>query len=262
VGEGRDSAHAQRGIGEPARGPGRSAVAVPIDLGDGWRIEVAEDGPQFERAERIEYEVFLAQQFCEPSELGRAEEYEPWRDASAFHVAVAPDGTVGGVVRTIVGPYDDLPVGKFERSVLYPADPVSEFASLAVARRWRRHAGVAEALYRDAWSGAVRHGATGLVAIGEDWLVDLLNLGYDFGFVILGSSRWYMGGNCFAIGASLRDMATRLSTDQPDFWRWFSARLDLRDRTALWATEVPQVIDLRTREAAPNATSPVAPRLD
>ena len=242
---------AQREVAARPIGPPASSVTTPVLLADDWRVEVVDSGPLFESAERIEYEVFLEKEFCAESATGRAAEYEPWRRLSTFQVAIAPDGSIGGVIRVMFGPYGDLPVGKFERKITYPVDPVAEIASLAVPRQWRRHAGVAEALYREAWSGAVRQRATGLVAIGENWLLDLLNLGYDFGFVILGETHWYMGGDCFPIGAGLGDMARRMSRNQPEFWAWFSDRLDLRDRTALTTADGREtVIDLTTDVSA------------
>lgn len=197
-------------------------------------------GPSFVAAEQIEYEVFAAVGFCAVSHSGRASEYDPWRESSSFHVAFAPDGSIAGVIRSITGDYSELPVGTFERSVAYPLDPVTEFASLAVTTQWRGQMGVAETLYRDTWSVAVRRGAKGMVAIGENWLVELLNIGFDFGFVKLGETRTYMGGECFPMGVSLSDIARRLSERQPLFWQWCIEGLDLRDRPAAAA----RVIDL------------------
>jgi len=204
------------------------SVPVPPDLQSGWTVKQAE-GAEVAAAEELEYRVFTDAGFCERSPKRRVPDFEKWRDYSSFQVAVDPNGEVCGTVRTMIGDYEHLPVGSFERELEYPADPVLEYASLALDPD-HRGTGVSEALYRAVWSQAVRHNAGGLVAIAETWLLDLLNDVYNFGFVQLGPSRWYMGGECLPIGTALAPLLERFKR-QPTFFAWFSSELDLRDLT-------------------------------
>ncbi len=94
----------------------------------------------------------------------------------------------------MIGDYEHLPVGSFERELEYPADPV-----LRVRGHWRSTQIIAnwcsEALYRPCGRrGAAQRGRARRPA--ETWLLDLLNDVANFGFVQLGPSRWYMGGEC------------------------------------------------------------------
>lgn len=136
---------------------------------------------QFEPAERLEYEVFEEIGFCRTSSLGRVEEFDEWRDRSEFRVVTDDADVIKGVVRVLLGQYDDLPIGSFPKYRDYPPDPILEYASLAVPVDVRR-SGVAEALYRGVWQDAIRSGAGGIAGIGAPWLLDILNGVYNFGF--------------------------------------------------------------------------------
>jgi hypothetical protein len=138
---------------------------------------------------------------------------------STFHV-IAHGESVKGVVRSIIGDYPDLPVGHFDTDVPHPTGPVCEYASLAIEPGARGCSGVAEALYRSVWQFAVRAEASGLVAITEQWLLDLLRDHYGIPFRQLGPSEWYMGGDCIPIGSSNRSIAQVLSRTRPSFWRF------------------------------------------
>jgi hypothetical protein len=202
------------------------SVVPPPALPAGWGVAVAE-GSLIRDAERMEYEVFVEVGFCEPSSNGRAEEFDRWRDESRFKVVLDEHRRIHGVVRELFGSYDDLPVGSFPRDDAYPPDPVLEYASLAVPRTVR-NAGIAEELYRSVWQDAVRIGAGGLVAIGADWLLHILNDTYGYGFRVLGAGRWYMGSDCIPVGTSMDDLLQRLKR-QPTFFRWMAEEIDLRD---------------------------------
>jgi hypothetical protein len=202
------------------------SVARPADLPPGWRVDVAE-GDQVAVAERLEYDVFVEIGYCGPSPDGRAEEFDPWRDESRFKVVLDTGGGIHGVARELYGSYDSLPVGSFPRWDDYPPDPVFEYASLAVPHS-ARDAGIAEALYRSVWQDALRVGASGLVAIGAEWLLAILNDTYDLGFRQLGPGRHYMGSECIPVGTSMSDLLDRLK-NQPRFFRWATEEIDLRD---------------------------------
>lgn len=205
------------------------SVPIPTPLPPGWSVVLAE-GSLVEEAERLEYDVFVEIGFCEPSTSGRAEEFDPWRDASRFKVVLDSEGRPQGVARELFGNYDDLPIGTFPRYEEYPPDPVMEYASITVSKDVRR-GGVAECLYRTGWQDAVRFGASGLVAIGADWAFAILNGTFDLGFRQLGPGRYYMGGDCLPMGTSMTDLIERLR-NQPSFFRWGVEEIDLRELSA------------------------------
>lgn len=202
------------------------SVPVPPDLPDGWELTTA-TGEQIGQAEQLEYRVFSAVGFCAPSDSGRAEEFDRWRQASSFRIVVSDTGEIMGVVRVIFGAYADLPIGSFPQYREYPPDPILEYASLAV-RDDVRHTGVAEALYRGVWQDAIRMGAGGIAAIGATWLLTILNDVHNFGFEELGEGRFYMGGDCIPIGTAIGCLVERFKR-QPSFFQWMTAEVDLRD---------------------------------
>jgi hypothetical protein len=239
-------------------GPQLSVVPVESDLPHDWvgRLKGAPegawvgiaDGELAERARRLEYEVFLEQGYCEPDPGERIAEYRPWEDRSQFHAVVDADGELIAAVRTTLGDYVDLPVGKFERWDDELPNPVLEYASLVVPTG-ARGLGGAEALYRSVFQEAIRSGAGGLVAIGEQWLLDLLNEVYDFSFCQLGPSRWYMGGECFPMGVSVAGVLQHFRDHQPTFLDWVLEGLDVIDLRAerpVRATPVSVTIEQAT----------------
>ena len=73
---------------DPARPrPERDSTPIPPALPVGWRVEVAR-GPDVAKAERVEYEVFLASGYCEANEDGRVSE------GSAEHIFLVRDGVL------------------------------------------------------------------------------------------------------------------------------------------------------------------------
>lgn len=205
------------------------SVPVPAELPAGWALSTA-TGEQVAAAERLEYEVFVDVNFCEPSDQKRAIEFDPWREQSVFKIVLNPKREIRGVVRVLIGDYDDLPIGSFPRDRPFPPDPVLEYASLAVPET-ERNRGVAEALYRGVWQEALRRGTAGMVGIGADWLLGILNETYDLGFVQLGPGRFYMGSECIPVGTDFTSLLSRLKR-QPSFFKWAVSELDLRDLPA------------------------------
>jgi ribosomal protein S18 acetylase RimI-like enzyme len=196
-------------------------VGVPPRLPTGWQVSIEPFGSErFGEAERLEYSTFAEEGFCRQSALQRAEEYEPWRASSVFHV-VSNESRVVGVVRVLIGAYMDLPIGHFQTTESLPSDPVCEYASLAIDPD-ARSTGVAEALYRSVWRHAVDRGASGLVAIVEEWLLDLLRSHYGFGFRQLGPSEWYMGGECIPIGATHEEITALLPATRVALWSYLN----------------------------------------
>lgn len=192
---------------------------------DGWTVGMVWHGDHlFDEAERLEYQSFVAEGFCGTSDSGRVGEYEPWREWSVFHVVKDNDDQLVGVVRGLVGEFRDLPVGHFVTTVEVPPNPVYEYASLAVVKEGRS-LGVAEALYRSVWNHAVRCGVGGLVAIVEEWLLNLLTDHYCFGFERLGPTEWYMGGHCLPAGGQLARISCQLPDERPKLWSFLTETL-------------------------------------
>lgn len=202
------------------------SVPVPPEITAGWSVDALSSDAVLE-AESLEYEVFFNAGFCEFNPRRRVMEYEPWRDRSEYVAVRSPGGQIEGVVRMLFGKYEELPIGAFTRNMMYPEDPVLEYASLSVRSECRK-TGVAEWLYRAVWQQVLRNGASGMVAIGEDWLMKILNDTYGLGFEQLGEARWYMGGECFPMGTGVAELVERLKR-QPSFFRWAAAEIDLRD---------------------------------
>jgi hypothetical protein len=194
--------------------PAPGSVEPPPALDDGHQVVVLSPGDAGD-AERLEYQVFHAAGFCEPSPTGTCVEYELYRDRSLFHCVIDSVGRTVAVVRSIVGAYDDLPVGSFPRQEGYPDDPVMEWATLAVADGVRG-TGMAEALYKSSWYRAMRETDGRCVAIISDWVLELFRSGYGFPFRQLADARWYMGDWCYPVGVDGDAMLDMLA-DQPRF---------------------------------------------
>lgn len=195
-------------------------VGRPPALPDGWTVDIVTSGPMFAAAETLEYEVFRASGFAEPSDTGRTSELEAWRSTSSFHVVIDANGVPAGVVRSLVGPFDELPVAQLEGITEPPPDPVCEYATLAI-RRECRQTGVAEALYPSVWKHARRTPATGLVAIVEPWLHSLLSNHYALGFSPISPPQFFMGGTVIAISAPFGVLEHRLPSERPLLWEYF-----------------------------------------
>jgi GNAT superfamily N-acetyltransferase len=205
------------------------------------------DDEQFPVAERIEYEVFLDAGYCEESPDGRALEYEPWRHISRYWVVLNAENDIRGVVRVIHGNYENLPVSVFERDTTFPEDPLLEMASLAVLPD-ERSTGVAQELYRGAFMDAVRSGMRGVVGIGELWTLKLFT---DLGlpFRQLGPSRWFMGGNCIPIGASIKEILDGLP-ENPNIMEWGLQEIDLRETDDAGAPATSAALSIGSDEAS------------
>ena len=199
-------------------------VGKPHELPAGWQVVMAaKDHHLFKRAEALEYETFVTEGFCMAEPHHRVVSYDRWRDQSTFHVALEGDD-VKGVIRCIIGTFEDLPIGHFKITDDVPPDPLCEYASLAIGASARSF-GVAEALYRSVWQHALRESTSGLVAIAEEWLLDLLRDHYGFGFHAVGPAEWYMGGDCLPIVASHAEIVERLPSERPGLLRYLLHRL-------------------------------------
>ncbi len=214
---GTDLAHADTVIDlRDARPPsGR-----PADLQPGHRVVTITGGDLWMKAEAFVYDVYREVGYCEESPRHRVEELARWETRSRLHAVLDDDDEVIGVVRTIFGPYGELPVGQFERHDLGDEDPVCELSSLTV-RTDVRSTGVIEHLYRTGWLDAFRSDATCVVALIDEWLLEVFQDSYRLPFRTIGVAKEYMGSTPVPVAMSLDGDSYRLTAEQnPDFWAW------------------------------------------
>ncbi len=198
-----------------AKGAGR-----PASLDPGLRVVPVTDGSLWAAAESLVYEVYREVGYCAPSPRKRVEELQPWADVSHFHVVVDESDQVLGAVRTILGGYEDLPIGQFERTDQTHEDPLCELSSLAI-RPGARSTGVLEHLFRAGWLEAARSKATALVSVIDGWLLEVFNDSYGMPFVPIGAGRHYMGGDVVPAALPLvRSMYEEVYEVNPEFIRW------------------------------------------
>ena len=126
----------------------RKVAGRPPPIPDGYTMTLASHGhPLFASMQRLEYEVFLGAGYVDDNDTDRVLEYDPWLEMSKLLAVLDDNEEVVGVVRVRLGPYAALPLAKIERRVFGLADPVCEYASLAISPH-ARSTGVAEELYR------------------------------------------------------------------------------------------------------------------
>lgn len=194
----------------------------PGRLDDGLVLEAVSDGPLFLAAERFLYEVYRDSEFCAESPRQMVEELDEWRVGSRFHLVHDEDLHVLGSVRTIFGRIDELPIGAFDLDL---SDRVGqglccELSSLAVAPS-SRSSGIIEHIYRAGWLAAWRAGALDLVALVDDWLLEVFTDVYGLPFRPIGRSHFHMGGDVIPVAMALQGPAyENLARTRPAFWEW------------------------------------------
>ncbi len=208
---------------------GRPAPLLPEH-----RLERVTGGDRWVQLEAFVYDIYRQVGYCAESPRKRVEELARWDDRSRFHAVFDDDDEPIGVVRTIFGPYDELPVGQFTRTDFRDPDPVCELSSLTV-RTDVRSTGVIEHLYRAGWLDALHQGAAAVVALIDEWLLDVFVDTYHLPFTVIGEGREYMGGEPVPAGLPLagahyRDMAS----SNPDFWDWTLEAMT-EDEAAAWS---------------------------
>lgn len=200
--------------------PERAPSGRPADLLPQHRLVTVTGGDRWVQLEAFVYDIYRKVGYCDESPRRRVEELARWNDASRFHAVFDDEDQVIGVVRTIFGRYADLPVGRFTRTDFRDPDPVCELSSLTV-RNDVRSTGVIEHLYRAGWLDALRHGSRAVVALIDEWLLEVFVDTYHLPFSVIGLGREYMGGAPLPAGLPLvgHHYAAMASTN-PDFWRW------------------------------------------
>lgn len=192
----------------------------PSPLLPNHHLESVTGGDRWVQVEAFVYDIYRRVGYCDESPRQRVEELARWNDRSLLHVVFDSDDEVIGVVRTIFGPYDELPVGQFTRTDFRDSDPVCELSSLTV-RTDLRSTGVIEHLYRAGWLEALRRGSAAVVALVDEWLLTVFVDTYHLPFTIIGERRLYMGGEPVPVGLPLAGEHYRpMATTNPDFWDW------------------------------------------
>jgi hypothetical protein len=150
-----------------------------------------------EAAERFVYDIYRVSEFCQESPRGWVEETEPWREGSTLHVVMEGDDVLG-VVRTILGTYDELPIGQFGPDQPPPDGTLCEVASLAV-KPDRRGLGVANELHRMTFEFGIRSAANGFCFLVDEWMAQFFQDYYAFPVRQMAPVQPYMGGDIMPI---------------------------------------------------------------
>lgn len=204
---------------EPLARTGRTS-GRPADLSPGLRMEEVVDGPLLDRAEEFVYDVYRHVGYCQASSRKRVEELQRWSDRSVFHVVADESDVVVGTVRTVLGQYEELPIGQFARNDFRHSDPVCELGALAVEAS-ARSTGVIEHLYRAGWLDAARSESSALVAVIEPWLLEVFISSYGLAFEQIGDGKDYLGGYSVPTAFPLVPRTYEILGEQnPGFLSW------------------------------------------
>lgn len=224
--------------GRPAALPEHHEV-ITITGGDLWM-----------EAEAFVYERYVSLGYANHSSRRRVEELARWADHSRFHAVVRDDGTFVGTVRTIFGPYQDLPVGQFDRTNFDDPNPLCELSSLVVKQEYGG-SGILDHLFRAGWADAMRLGARGIVALIDTWIFDVLCDLYCMPFSQLGQPHFHMGGDVVPIVMSTSQSAmAQIAHHNPDFYRWSMEVLDDDELRLLGLNGLGGLDVIRERAAA------------
>lgn len=192
----------------------------PKDLREDHQLVTITGGDIWMEAEAFVYERYVSLGYADHSSRRRVEELSRWHDHSRFHAVVADDGEFIGTVRTILGPYQNLPVGQFERTNFDDPNPLCELSSLVVKKEFGG-TGVLDHLFRAGWADALRLGARGIVALIDTWIFDVLCDLYCMPFSQLGEPHYHMGGDVVPVVMSTSQSAmSQIAHHNPDFYRW------------------------------------------
>lgn len=198
----------------------RQLSGRPAALLDHHQLVTITGGQLWDHAERFVHDTYVELGYTAPSARRHVEELAPYESMSTFHAVIDDDERIVGTVRNIFGSYDELPVGKFHRIDGVDPDPLCELSSLVVSPSMRS-TGVIEHLYRAGWLDAFRTGCHAVVAIIDDWLLDVFQQTYGLPFRQIGAGREYMGGVPVPVALSLDgNDYDYLARRNPKFWAW------------------------------------------
>jgi hypothetical protein len=193
------------------------------------RVRLAVDQHDLATARGLEHDVFAAEGFIARSDRRCVEEYEELDAQSRWYLAER-DGRAVGVLRVLApGPLVVPAVRHFELTAAATAElawqQYSEVGTLAVVEA-DRGTDTGLHLYRAAFHDTVRAGDTAWVSVIEQWLLEHL-ASFGVRFEPMGTSRYYMGGECLPALMLFGDMLSVLHRQNPDLHAWITSGLDV-----------------------------------
>ncbi len=171
-----------------------------------------------DRAERFAYTQYRERGYCRESRRQWIEETDPWREGSTLHVICEGDEVIG-VLRTIVGRFEELPVSQFEPIEVMPDGTYLDGGSLAV-KADHRGIGLATELYRHWVEVGVRNRVRGFCLLMDDGLVDFLHTMFALETHPFARRRNYMGGDIEPLVVWLPDMLHRMAIVRPELYKF------------------------------------------
>ncbi|CAN5414553.1 hypothetical protein BH10ACT3_BH10ACT3_09320 [soil metagenome] len=184
-------------------------VAPESDLGD--------------RAERFVYDAYREQGYCRTSPRHWVEEVDPWREGSTLHVVCDGDEILG-VLRTIIGTYENLPVSQFARNPGMREGVLLDGGSLAVKADYRG-IGLATELYRHWLEVGIRNRVEGFLMLMDDGYVDVMHTFYALPTHSFAERKHYMGGDIEPLIVWLDEMFETMSLLRPALYKYAIANL-------------------------------------
>ena len=177
-------------------------------------------GAWWDAAAAFVYDEYLRRGWCQESANRRVPDHEPWAERSTYHIINDAEAGIVGTLRTIVGTFDELPIGaQYPRASIWPPDHCCEFGAFVVASGVRKLQATSY-LHRSALEIGVKAGALSVVAVVETPLLRLLREGYGFPFVQVGAGHDYMGAECIPIATTYRDIAESIFRLDVEMYDW------------------------------------------
>ena len=227
----------------------------PQELLPHHRLEMITGGDMWMAAEAFVYDTYVKIGYTAPNTRHQVEELARWADRSRFYAVIDDSDKIVGTVRTIFGPYEELPVSQFERTDAGDPDPVCELSSLVVDPH-ERSTGVIEHLYRAGWLDAWRARSNAVVALIDDWLLEVFQRRYHLPFRPIGVAKEYMGTVPVPVALPLdAHHYVPMSQTNPYFWAWTLEAIDLHE-IAAWGLPITIVDDEGARRYGMNEASP------
>ena len=191
--------------------------AMPENL---FQVVARRGDPWWDSAAEFVYDEYRRRGWCRSSATRRVPEHEPWADISVFHLLVDTSEGIAGTLRTVIGRFDDLPIGsQYPRSSVWPPDLCCEFGAFVVAADAKKLQATSY-LHRSALEVGVKGGALSVVAVVETPLLRLLRDGYGFPFCQVGLAQDYMGAECIPIATTYKDIAESIFRLDKEMYRW------------------------------------------
>jgi GNAT superfamily N-acetyltransferase len=178
---------------------------------------VTSDTELGDRAEQFVYENYREQGYCRESPRRWVEEVDQWREGSVLHVICDGDEVLG-VLRTIIGTFEELPVSQFERTREMRPGNLLDGGSLVVKADYRG-VGLATELYRHWIEVGIRNRVEGFCLLMDDGLVDVLHQFYALPTHAFAERRHYMGGDIEPLVVWLDEMLEQLSLLRPNLYK-------------------------------------------